>query len=256
MAASSTIERNTVKSQTENQNDPEWIHNAKMEEYRRVLYSGLDVAQSDVADDLEVPASAERASVFADAAPAHREEPAQPEQPVRAADRLAAYHAYPAPATRRNLFEGIALRNGELVSELPTQEMPAAPAASAATAPAAPAVSIPEADEEDARPTPRTMASIHASTRTEAGVRQGFFASLSTRTKAVLLAVAAAVVFAIILICINTAIINSLNAQISEKQAAVEELAAQSQSIKESIAEITDPEAVRQWAESMGMAQS
>lgn len=248
MAASSTIERNIVKNQ-ENKNDPEWIHNAKMEEYRKVLYSGLDVMESDVAEEFEAPVREERRSVFANVAPVG---PAQPEeQPVRAADRLAAYHAYPAPATRRNLFEGIALRNGELVSELPAQEVPAM---NTAVAPAP--VASPEVSDEDARPTPRTMAALNSSTQTEASVRQGFFSSLSMRTKVVLLTIVTAVILAIVLICINTAVINSLDARISEKQAAVDTLTAQSESIQESIAEITDPESVRAWAEAMGMTQS
>ena len=44
-----TIERNT-KGQPEftNSSDPEWVHNARMEEYRKVLYFGK--SESDVLD--------------------------------------------------------------------------------------------------------------------------------------------------------------------------------------------------------------
>ena len=253
MAYSSTIEKNTVNGRKENQDskDPEWMHNARMEEYRKVLYSGLDVMDSDVADEVitaEPRVEEDRTpSYFASApAPAPVQAPAAPE--FSAAQRMAAYHAYPAPATRRNLFEGITLKNGELVSDVPAQDTATAPQA-AAPAPA-PAT---EASEEDARPTPRTMAALNASVRTETAASQGFFSSLSTKTKVVLLTVVTAIVLAIVLICINTAIINSINADVAQKQQAVERLAQEAQSLQESIDEITDPESIRAWAESMGM---
>lgn len=241
---SSTIERNTVGRQTANGNstDPEWVHNARMEEYRKVLYSGFDIPEAEKPADRKE----EKKPVFAEVAPAAND------APVRASERLAAYHAYPAPATRRNLFEGIALKNGELVRETFSEP---AQAPVAEVAPAAPAISV-AAEEEDARPTPRTMAALNARVQTEASVQQGFFAGLSTRTKAILLTVAAAIVLVIALICINTAILNSLNAQIDDRQAIVDDLAAQAQSIQESISEITDPETIREWALENGLTHS
>ena len=230
-----TIERNT-KGQPENTkvNHPEWVHNARMEEYRKVLYSGKELDQSDV---MVAPAPEETQAYTA------------PAEVPSAARRIAEYHAHPAPARRRNLFEDIAIKNGELVSTVnaPEAVAPAAPAAQAVAVPAP--VVLPEADDADARPTPRTMASLN--TRTE--MQQGFFSSLSTRAKVVLAAVAAAIVLVIALICINTAIINSLNADIADKQAIVNDLKAQAQSISETIEEITKSEYINEWAESVGM---
>ncbi len=93
------------------------------------------------------------------------------------------------------------------------------------------------------------MASLNTRTETE----QGFFSSLSTRAKVVLAAVAAAIVLVIALICINTAIINSINADIADKQAVVNDLKAQAQTIRQSIEEITNVDSINEWAESVGM---
>lgn len=242
----STIERNTVNRQTESQttNDPEWVHNARMEEYRKVLYAGFDMPEEDVAPERKE----ERAPVFAQIAPVEPQE-----KPVSAAERMAAYHAYPAPATRHNLFEGLALKNGELVSEVSAQQ--SAPAAEAVAAPSAPAIA-PEADDEDARPTPRTMAARNMRTQTVSSEQQSFFASLSTRTKAVLATIAAAVLLVITLICINTAVLNSVNAQIADKQLIVEELQTQTQNVMESIEQITSEDYINAWAELQGMSHS
>ena len=231
----STIERNTKgQPANTNVNDPEWVHNARMEEYRKVLYSGKELAESDV---MVAPAPEETHAY------------AEPEEIPSAARRIADYHAHPAPARRHNLFEDIAIKNGELVSVVAAPEE-VAPAASAAQTVAAPVpVILPESDDADARPTPRTMASLN--TRTEA--QQGFFSSLSTRAKVVLAAVAAAIVLVIALICINTAIINSLNADIADKQAIVNDLKAQAQSISEEIEKITNSEYINEWAEAAGM---
>lgn len=231
----STIERNT-KGQPEytNVNDPEWVHNARMEEYRKVLYSGKDLAESDV---------------LVETAPEKTQSYDEPAEIPSAARRMADYHAHPAPAGRRNLFEDIAIKNGELVSivSAPEAVAPAAPAAQAVAAPAP--VVLPDSDDADARPTPRTMASLNARTETQ----QGFFSSLSTRAKVVMAAVAAAIVLVIALICINTAIINSVNADIAQKQAALDDLKADAQRISEKIEEITDSEYINEWAESAGM---
>ena len=231
------------------------MHNARMEEYRKVLYSGLDVMDSEVAQEFATPAP----KSMEDSVPSFYQAPVQEQvevsiQSPSAAQRMAAYHAYPAPASRRNLFEGITLRNGELVTDVPAEEQVApAPVAAAVVAPAAPAA--PESDSEDARPTPRTMEVLNAKAKGEVAANQSFFASLSSKTKIILLTVAAAIVMVIVLICINTAILNSINADIEQKQIRVNELAQQAQRLQESIEEITDPESIRAWAESMGMTQ-
>ncbi|MCI8499896.1 MAG: hypothetical protein HFE28_04730 [Clostridia bacterium] len=226
-----TIERNT-KGQPEftNSSDPEWVHNARMEEYRKVLYFGK--SESDV---------------LVETAPEKPQGNAEPVEIPSAARRIAEYHAHPAPLTHRNLFEDVAIKNGELVSTISAPEAVAAVPAAPTVAPAP--VILPDSDDADARPTPRTMASLNTRTETE----QGFFSSLSTRAKVVLAAVAAAIVLVIALICINTAIINSINADIADKQAVVNDLKAQAQTIRQSIEEITNVDSINEWAESVGM---
>ncbi len=152
------------------------------------------------------------------------------------------------------LFDGLLYRDGRLVNAN-------APVADPVTEPAyAPEpVRVPEYDpsyipsEEDALPTRRTMESIRPVQQTMEKENVGFFASLSAKTKLALAVVATVLVLMIALVCINTAIINSLNANIEYREAMISQLVETSNGIQTEIAEITDPSNIASWAQEQGM---
>lgn len=117
-----------------------------------------------------------------------------------------------------------------------------------------------EEEGEDARPTPKTMDTLRrglpvAKQPEETDVRPAekvsFWMSLSPRTKAVLSIVALAVFFALALVCINSGIIRSLDADISTKQAKLQALEEQSQEVLSRIEAVTDPAYVDDYAENV-----
>ena len=177
----------------------EQLHRDKMPEYRKALYSDDFVTDTLIA---EKPT----------AAPAVQTAP-------KNTQKVAEYTPY-APS-KQVYFEDVITKDIETVAPK-VQPAPAAvsapvimPAAPAyAPAPAAPEVAV-APSEEDALPTRRTMNTLrHATVEAETQAQAGFFASLSTRTKVVLAAIATAIVLAIVLICINTGIINAKDAKI------------------------------------------
>ena len=94
--------------------------------------------------------------------------------------------------------------------------------------PAAPAAPAYVPAEEDALPTQRTMdtlrrAAVHADPASKSDT--GFLAMLSTRAKVAVCAIAAAIVLAIVLICVNTALLNSAEAAVMSRQEQVQVLA-------------------------------
>lgn len=159
----------------------------------------------------------------------------------------------PAPA-RPQLFDGLLYRDGELINSY-------APVADPVEQPSymPEPVVAPEYDpsympaEEDALPTRRTMESIRPVQQTREGENVGFFASLSAKTKLALAVVATVLVLMIALVCINTAIINSLNADIEYREAVISQLVETSNGIQTEIAEITDPSNIASWAQEHGM---
>lgn len=218
----------------------EQLHRDKMPEYRKALYS------DDFVTEL---ASAEKQSA----------DPAVRTAPVNA-QRFADYTPYAPPASKKVLFEDVITKDVETT----------APAAATVSAPAAPApayapkpVAVPEKaaapSEEDALPTRRTMNTLHRST-VEAATQTstGFFAALSTRTKVALAAIAFAIVLAIVVICINTGIINAKDAniqalreQVLQKQQTYEEIMNQIEDIENFEGSIV--EIVTDYAEEHGM---
>lgn len=176
----------------------------------------------------------------------------------------------PARKTRA-LFMDVEYRDGVLVNKTTAQPVdvlikaPEAPApVQKPAAPAATAVAVPapaQADEDDAIPTRRTMetlkqtAALAQEEQTEA--KTGFFAALSTKTKLVLLAVTAAIVLALIVICINTAIINSINADVTNLRGKLTEQQDTYASLSEEIESLEDPnsEVVSKWAQEHGMTR-
>ncbi len=88
-------------------------------------------------------------------------------------------------------------------------------------------------------------------------IKTGFFAALSARTKLVLLAVTAAIVLALIVICINTAILNSINADVTNLRGKLSEQQDTYASLSEEIESLEDPnsEVVSKWAQDHGMTR-
>ena len=203
------------------------------------------------------------------------------------AERVKSYYAAPAaPARNKDLFKNYQYVNGELMEKDPeTEAMSPAWGGTAYAEPAvrepyfaAPAFAEPmesvatqatvgiEAEEnEDALPTRRTMdsvirpsAAVQEMTVTE--TRTGFKASiaaLSVKMKAILCSVAAAIVLAIVLICVNTGIIRSLDSDLTDlKGRATQEQTTYEYLQKESNL-YTDPdsEIVEKWAIENGMTK-
>ncbi|MDE7157959.1 MAG: hypothetical protein K2N74_00125, partial [Clostridiales bacterium] len=126
------------------------------------------------------------------------------------------------------------------------------------------AVAIPapaQIEDDDAIPTRRTMETLRQSTAAKESsaedAKVGFFAALSTKTKLVLLAIVTAVVLALVIICVNTAIINSINADITNLRGKVDEQQATYAALNEEKEGLEDPasEIVAQWAQEHGMTK-
>lgn len=209
--------------------------------YRKLAFQNAEAYNSakegDVIEDNFVPA-----------APAPKAE-----TPTAAASRMAQYTAVDAPAGKHRLFEGVTYKDGVL--QVPQQ--PAESAVESVTvAPAAPATSA--ADEEDAIPTRRTMDTLNrpAAMQTEEALAEtATHAVLSTRMKAALIAVAATVLLAIIVICICSSVIRSINAGIADRQLRLEELMRETQQVQEQIADLTSPESIAEWAAEHNMVR-
>ena len=183
------------------------------------------------------------------------------------------------------LFEDVNFINGDLVYTRDMEALtmaPEAPAATPAAAPvAAPAPQVAPADrreavaatapsdlpatDEDAVPTRRTMdtlirpmaAMAKPEATEETNLKTGVFASLSLKTKIVLASIAAAIILAIAIVCINTGLINSLDGKISNRRTRAAEEQQTYEKIVEEIESFNDPnnETVRLWAEEHGMTR-
>ncbi len=167
------------------------------------------------------------------------------EQVSPAASRIAQYTPVAAPAGKQDLFAGLVFKDGKL--ERPQTEIPAPEAAVAASVPA------PVADEDDATPTRRTMDTLNrpAAFQTQEAVAAPAAvasAGLSTKLKIALIAVIATIVLAIVLICVNTSIIRSINSDIAIKEVELNNLTQATQTVREQIAELTSPESIAEWA--------
>lgn len=198
------------------------------------------------------------------------------------ADRIDSYYQTPAaPARKKVLFDDYEYINGELMRKNPeTEGMTRAFDRAAVAEPerepvreepkdsdvsAAAVTAEPQADDdEDALPTRRTMESVIRSASVQeitiTDTRTGFKAaitSLSTKMKIVLLSVATAILLAIVLICVNTSIIRSLDSDLTNlKNRATEQQTTYENLQKESDL-YTDPDSgiVADWAQSNGMTK-
>lgn len=241
------------------------------ENYRRLLFDNAESWSS--AAESAVP-TLERQSIRTEAyapvretAPVHesvREETAEI-SPSNTAQRLADYVAYPA-GSKKVLFEGLAYKNGELIdtrapAQAPKAEAVVAPAAPAfvpapAVAPAPAAVPVQAPAEEDALPTRRTLDTLRRSdSAAEEQTRTNALAALSLKTKLVLCAIAAAIILAIVIVCINTGLLSAVNADILAKNARLEELTQNYTQIQEDLDAIRDPSNIDEWAQENGMVR-
>ncbi len=195
-----------------------------------------------------------------------------PEAPAPAASE--------APARGRGmLFENLLYQNGELRDMTATPEapasyveapvydpsyMPAEPAYKPAAAPAEP-VYKPAYEpsyeptgagsydsEEDATPTRKTME--HRNVAEERKTNR-LMTELSFRTKMVLLAVAGVIILLLAAVCINTAIINSINEDVAARETEYARLTEQLNGINGEIADLTSEENIEAWALEHGMTR-
>lgn len=241
------------------------------ENYRRLLFDNAESWSS--AAESAVP-TLERQSIRTEAyapvretAPVHesvREETAEI-SPSNTAQRLADYVAYPA-GSKKVLFEGLAYKNGELIdtrapAQAPKAETVVAPAAPAfvpapAAAPAPAVAPVQAPAEEDALPTRRTLDTLRRSdSAAEEQTRTNALAALSLKTKLVLCAIAAAIILAIVIVCINTGLLSAVNADILAKNARLEELTRNYTQIQEDLDAIRDPSNIDEWAQENGMVR-
>lgn len=241
------------------------------ENYRRLLFDNAESWSS--AAESAVP-TLERQSIRTEAyapvretAPVHesvREETAEI-SPSNTAQRLADYVAYPA-GSKKVLFEGLVYKNGELIdarapAQAPKAEAVVAPAAPAfvpapAAAPAPAVAPVQAPAEEDALPTRRTLDTLRRSdSAAEEQTRTNALAALSLKTKLVLCAIAAAIILAIVIVCINTGLLSAVNADILAKNARLEELTRNYTQIQEDLDAIRDPSNIDEWAQENGMVR-
>ncbi len=176
---------------------------------------------------------------------------AAPTAPVpSAAERIADYESAPQPTVRRRaLFEGIEYKNGTLIDTratvTPAQE---------AVAPAQAPVEATTSSEEDALPTRRTMDTLRRSESRAAAQEEqiGLFAALTPRAKLVLATVVCAIVLALVVICVNTAALNSLSTEVSALESVAVGLRSEAAGLGEEIFNATSRESVLAFAQKMG----
>lgn len=228
----------TQQEQKKAMSAEELQHIRDMEMYRKALYSSAS------------PVDAEEEQKATE--PAYSPAPAPAAQETSYAPAYTPSYTYAPAEGRHILFEGVVLRDGEIVRPAPEVSEPAASVSTVAEP--APQTEI---EDEDALPTRRTMDTLLHSVAQQGGTERktSLVSALSTKTKVVLLAVAFAVVLAIVLVCVNTGIISSLNANIAEKSAQANELVTKQQQLEEEIEALTDPSNVQAWAEAHGMVK-
>lgn len=255
---------------------PEEIDHKKKGSEIFKLLSALDLTDTKVAEQVGAAfapaAPAEKKELFAEpASPAHAEPAyAEPETSVFSAP---AYTEPAAPAHAASEYDYIdhpSVQQDVPLSAAYTDEQPVY-AETAYAEPSyvepsygesaadvyAPSPLFEEEENEDSRPTRRTMDTLRraAADQQQAHVMHmenvGFFASLSSRTKLVLAIVAAVVVVAIALICINAGIINSIDADIEARRVRLEELSEEYKSLTDELERMSDPAYVDYYAENV-----
>lgn len=176
-----------------------------------------------------------------------------------AKQRIADYRAYSAPAESRKLFEGIVYKDGKLQSE--EGDVLTAPAQPRAETVEIPAPVCRPDNEEDATPTRRTMETLRrAEIETAATVKPHLFSVLSTKAKIALVSVVCAIVLAIVFICVNTAILNSIHANNDSLRSRLQEQQETYQRLSEQIHDMENGEGsyaerIEEYATANGMVK-
>lgn len=167
--------------------------------------------------------------------------------------------AYEAPANgRKILFAGLSYKDGEIIDAsapavAPVKAPEETPAYRPAYRPAPAPVAVPERENEDALPTRRTMDTLRREATASVATEATSTFQISAKAKAVIAVLVLAIVVAIAVICANTAIINTLNAEISSIESASAQLESRLAGLQEQITEVRSEENVIQFAEEMGM---
>lgn len=270
MANTATIPEDTVTRRDERRLTAEQAHAQQIpENYRKLLLDNSeDWAAGETRSEVRPSAAPVMTATLerAPAMPAHESVAPAPQQEAHsanAAQRIADYVAYAPAKNKPRLFEGLIYKDGELIDlNAPAAAAPAvaapAPAQMPVQAPAAPAAPVAAPSEEDALPTRRTMETLRRGVEmTEEGVQTGtgLLSSLSLKTKLILCAIAAAVVLIIALICVNTGILSSANADIVVKEAQLRDLQTQYAQMQEELNYLQSPEYIDAWAQENGMVR-
>ncbi len=161
------------------------------------------------------------------------------------------------PAKERGrLFETLVYQNGELLdTAAPVREIEA-PIYEPSYVPAMQEEQAIEASEdEDALPTRRTMESIHREESAAEARQTSMLSALSTRTKIVLATVAGIIALLLAIVCINTAIINSINEDVRTREDELARLEETMNGIDSEIERLTSQENVESWAVAHGMSK-
>lgn len=194
---------------------------------------------------------------------------------VRFADMPQSYAPAAAPEAparqesekRAGLFENLLYQNGELLDtsvEAPVGETAHiyAPIYSPSYMPedvpepeTENAAAVGAEEGEDALPTKRTMESVRHAEDNAERQEAGFLSALSLKTKLVLAAVTAVIIILLAAICVNTAILNSLNANVTARQSDLDRLTETYTGIVEEITDLTSPDNIDQWAFEHGMTR-
>lgn len=247
-------------------------HREKMSERMRALLSGSDLSFGDgAASAAHTVVEQPQAAVFS--YPRERRAPAENSSPAAGTKRLTDFYGSEgrtmqrltdtyaanvkdyAPPAEHDLFGGILDKSVQASVYTPTAperepepiSMPMTETYGSGTEYETSALGE---EDEDAVPTRRTM--LHRNVaQTQEETR--LLSALSLKTKLVLAAVAAVVVLLLAVVCINTAIINSIDRAAEERTTRLTQLTETMESIDSEIGELTSPEYVEAWAAEHGM---
>ncbi len=176
--------------------------------------------------------------------------PTAPAEENRASRRLSQYVAYSTPTTTRKLFENLSYKDGniyDVTATAPVKET-AAVAEQVAYAPAKM-----EEENEDSRPTSKTMETLHRQVEQKAAV--SIVSEISAKAKMVLAAIALFVLVAIAVICINTSVLNSLSSEYAGLQQTSSELSARYEGLRAEVETATSDEQIALYAQQNGMTK-
>ena len=264
--ANTAIMEDTVTRRDERRTSAEQEHRQRISEnYRKLLFDNNEewsVAESHMETRTPAAPAATATLERTPVMPVHESvSPATEETAntysVNTAQRIADYVAYAPAKGKHMLFEGIAYKNGELIDTRAAAAPAVAPAPVAPPAPVeVPAAPVAAPAEDDALPTRRTLDTLRRGAEmTETEGQTGLLSSLSLKTKVVLCAIAAAVILIIALICVNTGILSSANADIIVKEAQLRDLQSQYAQMQEDLDYIQSDEFIDGWAQEHGMVR-